>query len=57
METNPISRLEIPVFPKGSLMTSVNSGVQSVKLTSEKLQDIEDEVILDKMVKTPSLRF
>ncbi|KAA0716574.1 Smoothelin [Triplophysa tibetana] len=50
METNPISLLEIPVFPKGSLMTSVNSDVKGVKLTSEKLQDIEDEETLDKML-------
>lgn len=42
---------KIPVFPNGCSMTSINSDVQSVKLTSEQLQDIEDEEILDKMVK------
>lgn len=59
METEPISLVgesvsemahEVPVLPNGSSMTSIKSEVQSEKLTTEKLQDIEDEEILDKMV-------
>ncbi|XP_067293715.1 smoothelin isoform X2 [Pseudorasbora parva] len=59
METEPISLVgesvsdmahEVPVLPNGSSMTSVKSEAQSEKLTSEKLQDIEDEEILDKML-------
>ncbi|XP_016094462.1 smoothelin-like [Sinocyclocheilus grahami] len=59
METEPISLLgesvceasrDVPVLPNGSSMTSIKSEVQSEKLTSEKLQEIEDEEILDKML-------
>ncbi|KAK7174009.1 hypothetical protein R3I93_003744 [Phoxinus phoxinus] len=60
METEPISRVrepvsemahEVPVLPNGSsMMTSIKREEQSEKLTSEKLQDIEDEEILDKML-------
>lgn len=59
METEPISLVgesvsemahEVPVLPNGSSMTSIKTEVQSEKLTTEKLQDIEDEEILDKMV-------
>ncbi|XP_051750978.1 smoothelin isoform X2 [Ctenopharyngodon idella] len=59
METEPISLVgesvsemahEVPVLPNGSSMTSIKSEVQSEKLTTEKLQDIEDEEILDKML-------
>ncbi|XP_059405668.1 smoothelin isoform X2 [Carassius carassius] len=41
---------DVPVLPNGSSMTSIKSEVQSDKLTSEKLQEIEDEEILDKML-------
>lgn len=41
---------DVPVLPNGSSMTSIKNEVQSDKLTSEKLQEIEDEEILDKMV-------
>lgn len=41
---------DFPVPPNGSSMTSIKNEVQSDKLTSEKLQEIEDEEILDKMV-------
>ncbi|XP_016360927.1 smoothelin-like isoform X2 [Sinocyclocheilus anshuiensis] len=59
METEPISLVgesvceasrDVPVLPNGSSMTSIKSEVQSEKLTSEKLQEIEDEEILDKML-------
>ncbi|XP_056088752.1 smoothelin isoform X3 [Rhinichthys klamathensis goyatoka] len=59
METDPISLVgesvsgmahEVPVLPNGSSMTSIKREEQSEKLTSEKLQDIEDEEILDKML-------
>ncbi|XP_050965353.1 smoothelin isoform X2 [Labeo rohita] len=59
METEPISLVaesvseaprDVPVLPNGSSMTSIKSEVQTEKLTSEKLQDIEDEEILDKML-------
>ncbi|XP_048045786.1 smoothelin isoform X5 [Megalobrama amblycephala] len=59
METEPISLVgesvsemahEVPVLPNGSSMTSIKTEVQSEKLTTEKLQDIEDEEILDKML-------
>ncbi len=59
METEPISLVgesvseasrDVPVLPNGSSMTSIKNEVQSDKLTSEKLQEIEDEEILDKMV-------
>uniref|UniRef100_A0A8C1Y5S1 Calponin-homology (CH) domain-containing protein n=1 Tax=Cyprinus carpio TaxID=7962 RepID=A0A8C1Y5S1_CYPCA len=55
METEPISLVgesvceasrDVPVLPNGSSTTSV----KSEKLTSEKLQEIEDEEILDKML-------
>uniref|UniRef100_A0A8C2A0X2 Smoothelin n=1 Tax=Cyprinus carpio TaxID=7962 RepID=A0A8C2A0X2_CYPCA len=41
---------DVPVLPNGSSMTSIKNEVQSDKLTSEKLQEIEDEEILDKML-------
>ncbi|XP_026115759.1 smoothelin-like isoform X2 [Carassius auratus] len=41
---------DVPVLPNGSSMTSIKTEVQSDKLTSEKLQEIEDEEILDKML-------
>ncbi len=41
---------DVPVPPNGSSMTSIKNEVQSDKLTSEKLQEIEDEEILDKLV-------
>ncbi|XP_058633582.1 smoothelin isoform X2 [Onychostoma macrolepis] len=59
METEPISVVgesvneasrDVPVLPNGSSMTSIKNEVQSDKLTSEKLQEIEDEEILDKML-------
>ncbi|XP_016084721.1 smoothelin isoform X2 [Sinocyclocheilus grahami] len=59
METEPISLVsesvseasrDVPVLPNGSSMTSIKNKVQSDKLTSEKLQEIEDEEILDKML-------
>ncbi|XP_039518056.1 smoothelin isoform X2 [Pimephales promelas] len=59
METDPISLVgesvsgmahEVLVLPNGSSMTSIKREEQSEKLTSEKLQDIEDEEILDKML-------
>ncbi|XP_043094791.1 smoothelin isoform X2 [Puntigrus tetrazona] len=59
METEPISLVgesvseashDVPVLPNGSSMTSIKNEVQSDKLTSEKLQEIEDEEILDKML-------
>ncbi|XP_016386710.1 smoothelin isoform X2 [Sinocyclocheilus rhinocerous] len=59
METEPISLVgesvceasrDVPVLPNGSSMTSIKSEVQSEKLNSEKLQEIEDEEILDKML-------
>uniref|UniRef100_A0A8C2I8A6 Calponin-homology (CH) domain-containing protein n=1 Tax=Cyprinus carpio TaxID=7962 RepID=A0A8C2I8A6_CYPCA len=55
METEPISLVgesvceasrDVPVLPNGSSTTSV----KNEKLTSEKLQEIEDEEILDKML-------
>ncbi|XP_016407748.1 smoothelin-like isoform X2 [Sinocyclocheilus rhinocerous] len=59
METEPISLVsesvseasrDVSVLPNGSSMTSIKNEVQSDKLTSEKLQEIEDEEILDKML-------
>ncbi|XP_051524748.1 smoothelin-like isoform X2 [Myxocyprinus asiaticus] len=59
METEPVSlvvepareiKTSAPVLPNGSSISSINAEVQNEKLTSEKLQDIEDEEILDKML-------
>ncbi|XP_073807774.1 smoothelin isoform X11 [Danio rerio] len=59
METEPVSLVgesvietshDVPVLPNGSSMTSIKTEAQSEKLTSEKLRDIEDEEILDKML-------
>ncbi|XP_051976745.1 smoothelin-like isoform X2 [Xyrauchen texanus] len=59
METEPISLVVEPVremktstsvLPNGSSISSINTEVQNEKLTSEQLQDIEDEEILDKML-------
>ncbi|XP_073695535.1 smoothelin isoform X2 [Garra rufa] len=59
METEPVSLVaesvseasrDVPVLPNGSSMTSIKTEVQTEKLTSEKLQEIEDEEILDKML-------
>ncbi|XP_077062902.1 smoothelin isoform X5 [Siphateles boraxobius] len=59
METEPVSLVgesvsekahKVPMLPNGSSMTSIKREEQSEKLTSEKLQDIEDEEILDKML-------
>lgn len=59
METEPVSLVgesvietshDVPVLPNGSSMTSIKTEAQSEKLTSEKLRDIDDEEILDKML-------
>lgn len=59
METEPVSLVgesvietphDVPVLPNGSSMASIKTETQSEKLTSEKLRDIEDEEILDKML-------
>ncbi|XP_051950992.1 smoothelin-like isoform X2 [Xyrauchen texanus] len=59
METEPVSlvvepvremKTSAPVLPNGSSISSTNVEVQNEKLTTEKLQDIEDEEILDKML-------
>ncbi|XP_056314797.1 smoothelin isoform X2 [Danio aesculapii] len=59
METEPVSLVgesviemphDVPVLPNGSSVTSIKTEAQSEKLTAEKLRDIEDEEILDKML-------
>lgn len=59
METEPVSLVgesvietphDVPVLPNGSSMATIKTEAQSEKLTSEKLRDIEDEEILDKML-------